>query len=105
MGQYRVILAKRVRSQLLDHIAFLARVSPQAAKRLRDSFENIKERLKDNPFQFPTYSVFSRIQLPYRSALFGERYRALFTIEGNEVFIDSVVDCRQQLDDSSFIEQ
>ena len=92
----RGILATRVRSQLLAHVAFLSRVSPQAAKRLRNSFEEIRDRLKENPFQFPEYLVFSRLQLPYRSALFGERYRALFVIEGNEVFIDSVVDCRQQ---------
>lgn len=96
MGKYRVILATRVRSQLLGHIAFLSKVSPQAAKRLRNSFEDIKDRLKENPFQFPEYSVFTRLQLSYRSALFGERYRALFVVEGNEVLIDSVVDCRQK---------
>ncbi len=101
MEKYRVILATRVRSQLLNHITFLSRVSPHAARRLRFSFEEIKERIKENPFQFPSDHVLSNLNLPYRSALFEGRYKALFTVEGHDVFIDSVIDCRQQNESDS----
>ena len=104
MEQFKVILATRAKSQLLSHVSFLSRVSHPAAKRLRDSFGTIKSRLEDNPFQFPLDPVFAQLKLPYRSALFEGRYKVLFTVEDRNVFIDSVVDCRQNLDvDSDLI--
>ena len=98
MEKYKILLATRARLQLLNHIAFLSKVSPPAARRLRNSFEEIEDRLRENPFQFPIDSVFANLQLSYRNALFEGRYKALFTVEGREVFIDSVIDCRQQLE-------
>ena len=90
MEKYKVILSTKVRSQLLEHVSFLSRVSLPAARRLRNSFDEVKERLKDNPFQFPIDPTFENLQLNYRNALFEGRYKALFTIEGNTVF-NSVV--------------
>ena len=96
MEKHRVILATRVRLQLLYHASFISRVSPNAAKRFLKAFSEVIKRLKDNPFQFPVDQVFVELNLPYRKALFEGRYKILFTIEGLDVFVDSVVDCRQQ---------
>ena len=100
MEKHRVILATRVRSQLLQHTSFLARVSPPAAMRFRQEFAKILERLKDNPFQFPVDPVFAKLNLLYRNALFEGRYKALFSVENNVVYVDSVIDCRQQFTQS-----
>lgn len=96
MEKYRIIIARRVEIQLLNHISFLSRVSIPAAKRLRNSYKDVLERLKDNPFQFPIDSVLAELNLPYRKALFEKRYEVLFTVEDDTVFIDSVVDCREE---------
>ena len=96
MEKHKIILATRVRFQLLQHTSFLSRVSPPAAKRFRQSFSKTIERLKENPFQFPIDSVFKELNLPFRDALFEGRYKVLFTIENNVVYVDSVIDCRQQ---------
>ena len=95
---YKIILAKRVRSQLQNHTAFLSRVSLPAAKKMRNSFADILVRLKENPFQFPIDPVFAELNLPYRKALFEGKYKVLFFVSNDKVFIDSVVDCRQQVD-------
>lgn len=96
MGKHRIIIAGKARVQLLNHISFLSKVSVPAARQLRDSFAVVLSRLKENPYQFPIDQVFSQLNLPYRKALFDERYKVLFTVEDDVVFIDSVVDCRQQ---------
>ena len=97
MERYRVILATRVRIQLLNHASVLARVSLPAAKRFRTAFWQTLGRLRDNPYQFPLDPLFNKLNMKYRNALFEGRYKILFTIEGSEVFVDSVIDCRQQL--------
>ena len=71
MVKYKVILSTRARAPLLDHISFLTRVSLSAARKIRNSFDNIRRRLSD------------------------------IIVEGNVVFVDSVVDCRQQRDSVS----
>ena len=95
---YKIILAKRARFQLLNHISFLSRVSLPAAKRLRSSFNDVLFRLKENPFQFPIDPIFAELNLQYRKALFEGRYKVLFIVCNRDVIIDSVVDCRQQVD-------
>lgn len=95
MVKYKVILSTRARAQLLDHISFLTRVSLSAARKIRNSFDNIRRRLSDNPFQFPQDPLFSKLDLRYRGAFFEGRYKVIFIVEGNVVFVDSVVDCRQ----------
>lgn len=96
MAKYKIVLAKRVRSQLLQHVSFLSKVSLPAARRLRNAFEEVVKRLEDNPFQFPVDQIIAKFNLSYRKALFEKRYKVLFTVENNTVHIDSVVDCRQQ---------
>ena len=96
MEKYRIIIATRVKKQLLNHILFLSKVSIPAAKRMRNSFEEVLVRLKDNPFQFPLDQTFAKLGLSYRKALFDKRYKVLFLVEDDTVYIDSVIDCRQQ---------
>ena len=95
---YQIILARRVDGMLLRHISFLARVSVPAAKKFRAEFAHLLERLEQNPMQFP---VEEELNLPsqYRSALFARRYKAVFMVEGSTVYLDAVLDCRQDHSD------
>ena len=98
MAEYQVLVSPRAERQLLLHVRFLAKVSRPAAKRLRLGFGKIIDRLEENPWQFP---METDLELPdgvYRKALFEGRYKALFLISGNQVFLDAVVDCRQSVD-------
>lgn len=92
---YTVIISRRVDAMLLKHISFLARVSVPAAKKFRNDYAAILKRLADNPFQFPVETDLNLPEGTYRKALFSKRYKAVFLIEGTAVYLDAVVDCRQ----------
>lgn len=95
MAHYTVIAASRVDSQLIRHIRFLANVSLPAARRFRQEYSEILDRLEENPFQFPADTDPNLPEDMYRKALFAHCYKALFTVENRIVYLDAVVDCRQ----------
>ena len=83
---------------LLRHTDFLAQVSPIAARRLVADAKNVASRLAINPYQFPYADELDVPGVPletYRKCIFGGRYKAIFIVEGNNVYIDAIVDCRQ----------
>lgn len=95
MSKYRLVLSGRVDAMLLGHIEFLSRVSIPAAKRFRSAFAEVVREIAANPFQFPIETDPNLPDGLYRKALFAKRYKALFMVDGNMVFLDAVVDCRQ----------
>jgi plasmid stabilization system protein ParE len=98
-NNYCINLSRRAEGMLLQHTEFLARVSPAAARRLISSSKEAKNKLADNPYQFPFADELDVPGIPpktYRKCLFAGRYKALFLIEENDVFIDAVIDCRQE---------
>ena len=97
--KYSVELSLRAEVMLLKHTEFLARVSPAAARRLIRNSKEAKGRIADNPYQFPfadELDVPGILRETYRKCLFDGRYKALFLVEGNDVFIDAIIDCRQE---------
>ena len=95
MAQYRILVASRVKAQLLRHTEFLARVSVPAARRFRDAYAEILKQLEANPRQFPIDTDLNLPEGLYRKVLFARRYKVLFYVEGNAVYLDAVVDCRE----------
>ena len=91
--RYEVIVSHRAEQMLTSHVCFLARVSVKAARRLRNQYAKTLDALENNPFQFPPADD---LDLPdeYRKALFGKRYQAIFYVEGDNVYLDAVLDCR-----------
>ena len=98
MAKYTVVTARRVDQQLMRHIQFLSRVSVPAAKRFRNEYADVLERLESNPLQFPLDTDPNLPDGLYHKALFARWYKALFLIEADCVYLDAVVDCRQSID-------
>ena len=98
MARYTVIAASRVDGQLLRHVRFLSQVSVPTAKRFRNEYAEILDRLEENPFQFPPETDPNLPENMYRKALFARWYKALFLVENDRVYLDAVVDCRQSVD-------
>ena len=97
--KYKVLLADRADKMLLKHTEFLARVSLVAARRLLVGFKKVTNFLAENPLQFPFVDELDVPGIPlktYRKCLFSERYKAIYLIEGNEVYIDAIIDTRQE---------
>jgi len=97
--KYEVSLSYGAERMLLQHTEFLTRVNPAAARRLISSLKKAKRRLSDNPYQFPYTDDLDVPGIPpetYRKCLFEKRYKAIFLIEKNDVYIDVIIDCRQE---------
>lgn len=95
MAGYKVIVSERADMMMVRHARFLAKVSKNAALRLADEFESVLNELEENPYQFPTETDENLPGGMYRKALFCKWYKAIFTIEGQNVYLDAVLDCRQ----------
>ena len=97
--KYEVSLSRSAEKMLLQHAEFLTQVNIAAARRLINSLKKVKSRLSVNPYQFPYADGVDVPDIPlktYRKCLFEKRYKALFLIEGNCVFIDAIIDSRQE---------
>ena len=97
--KYNIILARHAERMLLSHTKFLTKVSPSAAKRLLEDFRKVINSLANNPFQFPIADTLDVPNIPpetYRKCLFDGRYKTLFLVEDDNVYIDAVIDCRQE---------
>ena len=96
---YDVRVARRADWMLIAHTGFLSRVSPPAARRLLADFKKTTKLLKDNPYMFPFADGTDVPGIPpetYRRCLFDKRYKAIYLIEDSYVYIDAVIDCRQE---------
>jgi plasmid stabilization system protein ParE len=94
MPKYQIIFAKRVEIMVLRHMEFLTRVSVPAAKAFYKEFEDTLRRMKEDPYQFPPEDDLNLPDGQYRKAIFAKRYKAIFTVERETVYLDAVVDCR-----------
>ena len=92
---YAVVISKRATQMFVSHAAFLAKVSRAAADRLVTSFETAANSLAVMPERCAWLIADSIPRNKYRKILFESRYLLLFQIRDNTVYVDAVVDCRQ----------
>ena len=95
MTKYKVIVSRRSDEMLLRHTEFLSRVSIPAARKFLIAFEELICNLEDNPFLYQTDNDPNLPSGKYRRAMFLTRYKMLYCIEEETVYVDAVVDCRQ----------
>ena len=96
--KYHVYIDPAANHRMAEHLEFLARVSEDAAERLLNELITGIRSLEQMPFRHPVYN---RRYLPmdkYRSLTIKKRYRIVYQIEGNCVFVDDIQDCRQNND-------
>jgi len=96
--KYKIFVDRNADRKLAAHIEFLARVSEQAAVRLYNEYEKALYLLKDNPVSCPPYTPETPIDAKLKYKLFGKRYRIVFEIIDNTVYIYDIQDCRQDKD-------
>lgn len=98
MGQqnrFRVIVSERATQMLIFHAAFLAQASPEAAERLTVEFRKTANSLEMMPQRCPWLAGDYIPKNAYRFILFEKRYMLIFQIMDEAVYVDYVVDCRQ----------
>jgi len=99
---YNIIVSPSANDRMSEHLEFLARVSENAATKLLNQLLKDIRSLEVMPQRCP---FFNRPYLPagkYRYLLSAKRYRIIFQIDGDFVYVDDIQDCRQS-DDKSII--
>ena len=102
MKKYKVFVAPSANDRMAEHFEFLARVSETAANKLLAELVGDIKSLEINP-QINPYLNRPYIEPgKYRYKLSYGRYRIVYQIINNAVFVDDIQDCRQD-DDKSFL--
>jgi plasmid stabilization system protein ParE len=94
-GKFAVIVSGRAAQMMTEHAAFLARVSKQAAQRLTDSFTEAADSLSFMPYRCPWFIADFIPRNTYRFLIFEKRYLMLYQVQDQNVYIDFILDCRQ----------
>jgi plasmid stabilization system protein ParE len=94
--EYAIDVSPEADAMLSYHAAFLANVSENAAERLIQSFEINVNSLKTWPERYTWLDSPDVPKHKYRKLPFEKHYMILYHLEGDIVYIDAVIDGRQQ---------
>lgn len=94
-NKYTVIISDKATEVLLSHARFLANVSEEVAQRLIDDFIVSAKSLETYPNKNPWFSDSAIPVNKYRKLLFCKRYLMIYQIKNDLIFVDYIVDCRQ----------
>ena len=94
-NKHRVIVSERATQMFVFHAAFLAQVSPEAAKQLTAEFEKTANSLELMPQRCPWLTGEYIPRNAYRIIPSEKHYMIIFQIVDDIVYADYVVDCRQ----------
>ncbi|NLS97922.1 MAG: type II toxin-antitoxin system RelE/ParE family toxin [Planctomycetaceae bacterium] len=87
---YSVVVTQRAKDDLRHYYAVAAKHAPETATRWLDRFEDALQTLSANPTRCPLAPENDLVVQPIYQLFFGKRagrYRALFTIDGNQVLV------------------
>lgn len=93
--RYDIVISDEATQMLIFHTRFLAQVSEPAAWRLTEAFQEKAKSLEQFPERNP-WLTDPLIQAgKYRKLLLEKRYLPVYQIKENTVYVDAVVDTRQ----------
>ena len=93
--KYNVIIQDRAVEMLVHHARFLAQASEAAADRLTEEFVKKAKTLEIMPERCPwLFSPYIPAH-KYRKIIFEKHYMLIFQVIGDIVYIDAMIDCRQ----------
>jgi hypothetical protein len=96
--EYSVKIDHHVYNRMFAHARFLARVSVSAAERLYTVLRETIDELSYNPEVYPVYMPKKPIDAVLHYKLCDKRYRVVYEIIGNMVYVYDIQDCRQDTD-------
>lgn len=95
MTHFEVIVSAEARQQLIHCVQFIAKDNMEAAQRLRERIINSIRTLEQMPARYP---FFNEPYIPankYHKMFVENWYLILYQIKDDTVYVDYVLDCRQ----------
>lgn len=93
--KYRVVVSERARQMLVGHVRFLAQKSPAAARKAKNDLMAAIRSLHQMPKRFPFLSAEFIPPNKYHKMFVEKWYLVLDQIKDQTVYVDYIVDCRQ----------
>jgi mRNA-degrading endonuclease RelE of RelBE toxin-antitoxin system len=98
MKKYRVLVSPASNDRMYEHFLFLAQVSESAARNLLTRLIKDIQSLEYMPQRNPSFDRPFLEQGKYRYKLSFRRYRIVYQIVKDCVFVEDIQDCRQDED-------
>ena len=92
---YTVVIADRAKDMLLEHVRFVAQCSPQGANELRIKVVEAVKSLEHLPGRHPWLTDPMIPAHKYKKMVIDKRYIVIYQVKAKSVYVDYVVDCRQ----------
>ncbi len=93
--KYKVVVSERAKRMLGTHMRFLAQVNKAAAASKKKQIINELASLSEMPQRFPAVDRGDTIPNRYRKMYIESWYLAVYHISEDTVFVDYILDCRQ----------
>ena len=95
MAKYKVVVADRAKAMLGAHVKFLAQVNPNAARDVKIRILAAIRSLVDMPERFSFLDEDFVPRGKYHKLFVDNWYLILYQIQDQTVYVDYIVDCRQ----------
>lgn len=96
--RYKVIVSDRAKHMLGDHLRFLAQVSKTAAAAEKKEIMTELRSLSRMPNRYPFFEGMFIPSNKYHRLFIKKRYLALYQVQDDIVYVDYILDCRQDYD-------
>ena len=93
--KYKVIVSEKAKEMLKRHIAFIANVSKESARKQKDIIIQSIKSLKNDAGIYPFFESEFIPKNKYHKFVISKRYIILYQIRDNIVYVDYIIDTRQ----------
>lgn len=93
--KYHIIISERAKEMLGMHIRFLAQVNKAAASKLKNRLVAEIRSLQTTPQRFPFFNEDYIPANKYHKLYVENWYLVLYQIKDDTVYVDWILDCRQ----------
>ncbi len=93
--KYKIVISETAKNQLGQHILFVANVNTESAKKLKKHIMKQLSALTEMPRRYPYLNGEYLAKNHYRKMPLENRYLAIYHINDDTVFVDYILDCRQ----------
>lgn len=94
--KFRVIVSDRAKRMLGEHVRFLAKVSPAAAREKKQQLMTELRSLSYFPQRFPFFEEEYVPKNKYHKMFIDRWYLVLYQIQDETVYVDYILDCRKE---------
>lgn len=95
MQKFKVTVSPEAVDMLSKHIAFIANVDKNAARNTKNTIMEAVKNLNQLPNRYPFFNEPFIPQNKYHKMFVNDWYLILYQIKDDEVFVDYILDCRQ----------